>query len=113
VYFRPHQVGRFGEKSLGIIVHTYRFDSQILAYAETRFFQLIEECRIASCNDRIVKWGLQHSNPSGPDGKLLRLCRERPRSRAAEKGDELAPPHVAPKLRRQHCIGSNEYFDRG
>src|ERR1700732_4010159 len=25
----------------------------------------------------------------------------------------IAPPILAPKLRRQHCIGSNEYFDRG
>ena len=28
--------------------------------------------------------------------RLLRACCERPRGRAAEKGDELAPFHVAP-----------------
>jgi hypothetical protein len=44
---------------------------------------------------------------------LLRLCRKRPRNRrAAERCDELAPFHVRPKHRRDHLIGSNEYFDR-
>jgi hypothetical protein len=46
--------------------------------------------------------------------RLLRTCRERQEEgRAAEKRDELSPFHVAPKLRRQHLIGSNQRFDRG
>ena len=54
-HVRPYQVGRFGEKSLGILVCPYSFDSQILALAKTRLFQFIEECRIAQAYDRIVK----------------------------------------------------------
>jgi hypothetical protein len=41
--------------------------------------------------------------------RLLRVRGERPSERrTTEKRDELAPPHIgSPKLRRQHCIGSN------
>jgi hypothetical protein len=43
----------------------------------------------------------------------LRPCHERPRCcRAAEKPNELTSPHIRTQLRSQHCIGSNEYFDR-
>src|SRR5262249_12981814 len=44
--------------------------------------------------------GLQHILSIGPQHPdyghaiLLRACRERPRDRAAEERDELAPPHV-------------------
>jgi hypothetical protein len=47
--------------------------------------------------------------------RLLRARRERPcRCRAADQRDELASPHIRSQAREtQHCIGSNEYFDRG
>ena len=53
----------------------------------------------------------QHTDAPHPV-RLLRARRKRPRRRAAEKAHELTSPQSAPKLRRQHCIGSNEYFDR-
>ena len=43
-----------GKKSLAILVCPDDFDCQILARAETGLFQFIEECWIASSNDRIV-----------------------------------------------------------
>jgi hypothetical protein len=66
------------------------------------------------CSKWIVRLNShQNANPLHLVG-LLRPRRKRPRCRsAADKPDELAPPHVGPKLRRQHYIGSNEYFDRG
>jgi hypothetical protein len=54
-HVRPDQVGRFSEKSLGVLVFPDSFDSQILALAKTGLFQFIEEYRIAQSNDRIVK----------------------------------------------------------
>jgi len=44
--------------------------------------------------------------------ELLRTRRKRPRRRFAVKRNEIVPLHVGPKLRRQHPIGSGEYFDR-
>ena len=45
--------------------------------------------------------------------KLLRAHREWPRCRrAADEQYELASPHIRSQAHSQHCIGSNEYFDR-
>jgi hypothetical protein len=45
---------------------------------------------------------------------LLRARRKRPRHRgAADQRDELASPHMHTQAQGQHCIGSNEHFDRG
>jgi hypothetical protein len=44
---------------------------------------------------------------------LLGARRKRPRGcRAAEKANDLTSPHICTKLRGQHCIGLNGYFDR-
>jgi len=43
---------------------------------------------------------------------LLRARREWPRSRAAEKANKLTSPHIRTQAQGQHCIGSNDYFDR-
>ena len=57
--------------------------------------------------------GHEHADAPHPLG-LLRARRERPRRRRATRtprnSRRLMP---APRLRRRHRIGSNEYFDRG
>jgi len=80
-HVRPHQVGRFGKKSLGILVLPDDFDRQILTLAETGLFQFIEEGRIARSGDRIVKPDPQNSDPGGPAqpaAALARLVAKRP-----------------------------------
>jgi hypothetical protein len=62
----------------------------------------------------MVVLGKAHQHTDSPDRILLCARGKRPCCRrcAAEKADELTSPHIRPKLRRLHCIDSNEYFDR-
>ena len=80
-----------------------------------RAFKRLPECREALLDFRIVlRVAHQRTDPTRSFG-LLRARRKRPCS-------SRTPPRrlmnsrrriSAPKLRGQHCIGSNEYFDRG
>ena len=61
--------------------------------------------------------GRRRARAQEPDGRqlrrLLRARRERPRAAAPPRRVMNSRRRIsAPKLRGQHCIGSNEYFDR-
>ena len=71
-----------------------------------------EGADLGPCDRIILDERQKHTDPPNAIN-LLRVYCERPRRRAAEKRNELTSPHIRTKLRGQHCIGSNEYFDRG
>ncbi len=68
-------------------------DADIAALRPSEPFEPLPECREACLHFRIVLGiGHQHADAPHPLG-LLRARRERPRRRAAEQRDELAPLH--------------------
>src|SRR5262249_52774870 len=68
-------------------------DPHVAAVGPAQLLQPLHERRETGLTIRIVR-GLANE-PSDPPHLLglLRLCRKRPRRRASEQRDELAPPH--------------------
>jgi hypothetical protein len=77
-------------------------DCDVLAVDKSGFTQApLPRCYQMAClplRERAQKCRYRHR-------WLLRARRERPRSGAAEKANELTSLHNSPKLRGQHCIG--------
>jgi hypothetical protein len=77
-------------QAVGISFCEARFDRQIFAVDETEFAQSVAKWRDGRVG-ALVRRG-DKSDARDPHG--LRPGRERPRGhRAAERGDEIAPPH--------------------
>src|SRR5690348_11334847 len=76
------------------------FDRYVLALDETRFVEpFAETCRIAR-----VALGRTVANKRD-HRQWLRACRERPARSAADKRDELAPPHSITSSARASIAG--------
>src|SRR6516165_8205481 len=67
-------------------------DVDIAAFRPSTLFQPLPECRKASLACRIVL-GERDEHADAPHPLLLCARRERPRGRAAEQRDEVAPRH--------------------
>jgi hypothetical protein len=87
----PQSIARVG----GIAPGPAGVDAQVAAFTPAQFLQALHERREARLSLPIVP-GQAHKHTDVPNcARLLRPCRERPCDRrAAEKGDELAPPQV-------------------
>ena len=90
-----HQIGRHGWQSIVLTSRPTLLDNDVLALDKSRFFEALEE-RGDHCSSVTLL-----SNPITGIG-LLRARRERPRRRAAEQRNELAPPCMSGK---EHCEG--------
>ena len=78
------------------------FDPHVVAVGPAKLLQALLERPEAELSFRIVRGeGHEHANPPYPIW-LLRARRERPCRRAADKRDELAPPHAHPMLKTHH-----------
>jgi hypothetical protein len=106
-----NQISRHRRQPITSALRPAVFDRHVMAIDVTGFAQPFEKGRQLS---RVTLGRSGVDKPNHRHRRLLRPRRERPSDRrAAQKRDKLAPLHVLPKLRRQHCIGSIEYFDRG
>ena len=78
------------------------------------FWSPSRNAAIKACRFRVALGKAhQHADPSHPLG-LLRARRERPRATAPPRRMMNSRRRISsPKLRGQHCIGSDKYFDRG
>src|SRR5262245_25903624 len=75
------------------------FDPHIAADDPAQFPEALQKRRVASLVFRIVRRpGHEHADATHPAALLRARC-ERPRCRAAEKGDELASSHGCPLIR--------------
>ena len=107
------QFRRVSALALDIVLAPAGIDPHIAAIAPTQLLQNFLERREAGLNIGIVRGAGEHADPPHPL-RLLRAHTERPRRRTAEKRDELTSPHIHTQAQEaQHCIGSNESFDRG
>jgi hypothetical protein len=90
------------------------FDTNIVANGPSRLPQLFEESGVENrCYWIVFGKVLENANPPHTLG-LLRASHYWPRhSRPTKNTKKFPPPHIRPRLRRRHPIGSNEYFDRG
>jgi hypothetical protein len=78
------------------------FDSDVLTFHEAGFVQAFAE---GSHIGYVVVARTDAEKSDHRHRRLLPLRHERPcGSRAAEKGDEVAAPHIASQARGQHCI---------
>jgi hypothetical protein len=75
----------------GFIFCRAEFNREVLTLDEASLLQAIAERghEMRHINERCTA-----EKPNHRDRWLLRACRERPRRRAAEHGDEFPPPHV-------------------
>ena len=106
------QIGQQRRQAIVLDLQPVVLDRDVLAFDVAGFVEAFAE--------RGHKAGVGIGRPVSdkPDHRqrrLLRPRRKRPRnSRTAEQRDEFASPHIRSQPHEtQHCIGSNEYFDRG
>src|SRR5262249_41688427 len=80
-------------------------DAQVLSLAPTERLQALPKGRRARLSFWIIlRIVHQHCDSAHPVG-LLRACRNWPRRRAAEKSDELSPPHSITSLASASTLG--------
>lgn len=90
-------------KALGVAGTPARVDPQVAADFPTRLLQSLGERRHPGLSQRIVRSrGHQHAD-AAQAARLLRAYRERPRSRHADKADEVPPPHGLPPRAEHHA----------
>src|SRR5262249_6529836 len=83
------QLGRVFFKLLDAQPVTARIDREVLALDEAKPPELVKERDMIWC----IAWAGEHATKSINPSRFLRACRKRPRRRAAESQDELAPFH--------------------
>ena len=118
---RKNGVGPRGHEFAGQGLHFFDVagrpaivESNVAPFPPSKVLQPLSECRDESLPLRIILGiGHQHADASHPV-RLLRARGHRPTERrAAKQPDDVAPLHVSvPRPRRQHLIGSIDYFDR-
>src|SRR5262245_6211543 len=105
---RSHRTGAIGDDEVGherdhfrhVLAHAFGtlgsqpiVDANVAADGPAQLLQALQQCREAGLPFRIVR-GERREHPDAPHSlAVLRLRRDRPRCRAAEQRDELAPPH--------------------
>src|SRR5262249_53129254 len=91
--------------SAGSVRSPASVDARIAALGPAQLLQRLYERRVASLPFRIVSGQVhEHADATNPIG-LLRARREWPRSRAAEKRDELASSHSITSSARASSVG--------
>jgi hypothetical protein len=92
------QIGRHCRQSIKLSLRPAEFDRDILAFDIAGFFvQTLTERRDDRC--RLAR-GPAAKEPDHRHCRLLRARRERPRCRAAEKGNKLTRFMLVPRLRK-------------
>src|SRR5262249_3666557 len=89
-YLTLDQIGRHFPKPAIFTVRPAKFDRDILALSVAGFGNALSKCR-----EQASAW-FRRARMQEADYRhllLLRSCSQRPRRRAAEQRDELAPPH--------------------
>src|SRR5262249_49516929 len=80
-------------------------DSDVAAFRPPKLLESLPECGHISLKFRVAL-GMRHQHADLPHPfALLRARRERPCHRAAEKRDELAPPHSITSSARADSVG--------
>ena len=95
IRIEAHELFHLGADARGICVAPARVDADVAAVGPAQLLQRLPERREGGLHFRVgLGERAQHTNPLDPPAALLRARRKRPsRSRAAEKGDELAASH--------------------
>src|SRR5262249_5457575 len=89
-----HQVGCIGAEAIGIARSPSGLALHIDAEGRARLLTTLQNSSIARLSERIVRTRV-HEHADAPHPlRLLRPRHERPRGRAAEQRNELAPLHV-------------------
>src|SRR5262249_46301051 len=88
------QFRRMGAKPVGIARAPAGLDLHVAADGPARLLQALQKCPVARLSERIVG-GKVNEHADAPHPLLLRACREWPRGRAAEQGNEIATHHGA------------------
>jgi len=88
-YLSPNQIGRQSRQTMNIAPRPAVFDRQVLTFDVACFFQALAECSQKMFST------FRGCAPEKSDDRhgLLRACRNRPRGRAAEQRNEIAPFH--------------------
>ena len=94
VWCHADQLFGKGPRLVGIGTSPTRIDPDIAAFGPAQFLKPLSQCRNTSLSFRVVFAISQQQTDAPHPLRLLRACRERPRSRRnAKNRDELAPPH--------------------
>src|SRR5262245_17339010 len=89
------QFRRYSANSVSIAPAPTIVDPYVTSVYPTQFLQPLRKRRVACPGIRIISHARQHADEPHPVW-LLRPRGERPDRRAANKRNELAPPHAAP-----------------
>src|SRR5262249_10104560 len=100
-----NQFGRQGRQPIVLIFGPTRFDCDVSALNKASLAQASKECRYRR---RPLSSRCTAKEPDHRHRGLLRARRERPRRRATEQPDELAPPyHSITSSARASSVGGN------
>src|SRR5262249_169325 len=101
-YPAADQIGRQFRQPIIVIVRPEVFDGHVLALDIASFAEPFSEC----CDKICAPFGrTTEEKPDHWPRRLLRVRRDRPRSRAAEQRDELASPHSITSSARASSVG--------
>ena len=105
-----HQTCRFGPHPIHIVRGPPFVELDIAAVLPTQFFELLLKCPNAG-GELGIALGVRHHNSNSPHPSgLLRARRARPRGcGAAEKRDEIAPPHGLLPRAEDHAVHVERY----
>src|SRR4029077_21103900 len=96
VWCEGDEFGRRGSRTIRVARPPANLHSEIVALCPTHLPQSLPNSADTSLSFWIG-FGICHQHTDPPHGHtLLRPCRERPRRRAADQRDEVAPPHGRP-----------------
>src|SRR5262249_52542725 len=88
---QPDQLRRINARKRGVASAPASIDAKILAFNPSQLTKSLDECRVIRLPRRIGRRAIHQHTDAPRAVSLLRPRRERPRCRAAEQRDEVAP----------------------
>src|SRR5262249_22590330 len=99
------QIRRLFAKAVRIASAPAEVDTYVTADRPARFLQPLQERRETCLSFRVVRGEIHEHADAAQAFALLRARRERPRRRAAEQRDEIAPLHSITSSARARSVG--------